>query len=234
MIKLPSVITEDVWFYENNKEVLKEHLGKPYISYSSISSWEEYNDDYIKNKFAGIPSETVYTRFGNYLGEAVENGEFGEENPDNFIGQENFELIPRTKKGYKESYERFVVLDFGEFIFIGFIDMMFEKKKKAFVEDLKTGGNKKEVQYSLPKYVQVVLYAMALLEEGYDIEGISVWFVRRTGSHIKPPLKISDEQFRIELPFTEERIEYALDKVNRVVKEISDLYKTYLKFFGNE
>jgi len=119
-IVLPSVISEDCWFYEANKEKLEPFLGVPYISYSSVSSWEEYDDSFIKEKLAKIKlPQGLYACLGNYLGEAVETGEFAEENPNGFTGQENFHLIERPENA---KYERFILIDRGEYILIGFIE----------------------------------------------------------------------------------------------------------------
>mgnify|MGYP006363267569 CR=1 FL=1 len=101
----------------------------------------------------------------------------------------------------------------------------------ADVADIKTGGAGKESEYKKESYIQLVLYAYALVLEGYTINNLGAWFCRRTGSHIKPPLNLSTEQFYIPLDYTKERVKYALDKVNRVVSEISELYSVYLKFF---
>lgn len=232
-IQLPSVISEDSWFYKDNEELCKPHLGKPYISYSSVTSWEEYREDFIKQKFAGIEVPgNVYSDFGSYLGEAVENGEFGE-NPHGFTGQDNFKpfLDDRPENG---EYEKMILIDMGEYVILGFIDIFsLNDEGAAIVVDLKSGGKNKEEQYMDPKYVQVILYAKAIEDSGTPVAVTGVWFVRRENSHFKPPLHISDEQFFIELEFTEERKQYAIDKVDRVVKEISACYKTFKKVFGN-
>ena len=51
---LPSVLTENSWFYKLHEEELKPFLGQPYLSYSSAESWESYQEDFIKQKFAGL------------------------------------------------------------------------------------------------------------------------------------------------------------------------------------
>jgi hypothetical protein len=230
-IVLPSVISEDNWFYKDNEELCKPHLGKPYISYSSITAWEEYREDFIKQKFVGIKLDGgVYAELGSYLGEAVENGFFAEENPHEFTGQENFQLIERPENA---QYERMILIDMGDYVVIGFIDILHEYEPKVVhVRDLKSGGKGKEKYYMSKEYIQVILYALALEREGYKIGKTDVWFVRRTGSHVRPPLHISDEQFNIPLTYDEERKQYALDKTDRVVREISDCYRTYNKIFA--
>lgn len=229
-VTLPSIIKEDSWFYKDNEEVCKPHLNKPYISYSSVSSWEDYKDNFIKEKFAKIKlPEGIYAALGSYLGSAVEEGKFPTENPYGFTGQENFHLIERPENA---KYERFILIDFGDYVCIGFVDIWNEiSPNKLSIKDLKSGGAKKEDTYKDSKYIQVILYAHAAEKEGYEIVETGVWFVRRTGSHINPPLNISSEQFFIPLEYSPERVKYALEKVDRVVKEISDLYTTYLKFF---
>ena len=232
-IELPSVLTKDSWFYEANKEMCDPHLGKPYISYSSVNSWEDYREDFIKQKFAKIEVPgSVYANFGSYLGEAVEHGKFGE-NPDGFVGQENFQPFLDDRPEGAE-YEKMILIDMGDYVILGFIDIFsLNEDEAAIVVDLKTGGKGKEKQYESEDYIQIPLYAKAIEDQGIKIATTGVWFVRREGSHIKPPLAVSKDQFWIELPYNEERVKYALDKVDRVVKEISSCYKTYKKIFGN-
>lgn len=231
-IVLPSVVTEDVWFYEENKKVLEPHLGKPYISYSTASGWLNpmYRPDMIKQKFAGIElSAGLYAEFGTYVGEGVENGKL-DENNKSFKGQEFFELIPRPEGA---EYERFVLIDFGTFIFIGFIDIYVESEQGVTVTDLKTGGKNKEKEYMSPDYTQVPLYATALENEGKTILDTNVWFVRRGGSHISPPLSLTADQFKIDIKYDKSVSKNAVSKLEKAVKEISDHYKTFIKVFGS-
>lgn len=230
-IILPSKITEDSWFYKDNEELCKPHLDKYYISYSSVSSWEGYKDSFIKEKFAKIKlPEGVYGVLGTYVGEAIENGKFSENNPHGFIGQENLDFEKLRPKG--ALYEKMILIDRGDYVIIGFIDIWKElSPNKVHLRDIKTGGKNKEDFYKDKDYIQVILYAYAEELAAKEIEKTDVYFIRREGSHVKPPLSISKEQFEIPLEYNKERVQYALDKVDRVVKEISNLYKTYIKYF---
>lgn len=229
-INLPSKLSKDNWFYEENKGLLDTHLGKFYISYSTVSSWEDYRTDFIKQKLAGIKlPDSIYGSFGSWVGTSVEHGEI-QANNYGFTGGENINLIER-KEG--DEYERMILVDMGEYVIIGFIDIMRELSPLvADVEDIKTGGAKKEEEYKKESYIQLILYAYALVLEGYKINKIGVWFCRRTGSHIKPPLNLSTEQFYIPLDYTGERVKYALAKVERVVSEISEYFTCYEKYFA--
>jgi hypothetical protein len=226
MMNLPTVLTETTRFYkEPYIEQLKPFLGKPYISYSSVGSWNEYKDNFIKEKLVGIKlPQGIYASFGNYVGEAIENGFFGE-NPYGFIGQENLDL-ERYRKPNAE-YEKLIVIDRGGFIIVGFIDIYYEQDGKKYLEDMKTGGKGKESSYSSEDYLQTVLYNHALNGECET----GVHFIRRENSHIKPPLKISTEQFYIPVEYNEKRVKKALDKVDKTAKEISEINTTYQKYF---
>jgi len=235
MIKLPSVLTEETWFYKErplDQHRLKPYLNKPYISYSSVDSYFNYPEDFIKQKFAKIElPEGIYGKFGSYCGEALENGFFPEDNPDNFYGQENMDL--EVLRGESAEYERMIIIDRGEYFIIGFIDRLTHSESGAHVRDQKTGGKLKEVKYQSEEYIQVSLYSYALELEGIKIAQTDVYFIRREGSHVNPPLGIGKEQFIIPITYNEQTVKYALDKVDKAVKEISELYSTYLKIFKN-
>lgn len=226
-IELPSVLTEETWFYKDNEDILKKFLGKPYISYSTETSFTEYFEDFVKQKLAKIklPS-SVYAEFGSWAGEYVETGE--KVLDTDFGGSDNLDLIPREEGAV---YERPVVIDYGDFFLIGFIDIFKEENGLVSIVDLKTGGKNKEAKYKSDDYIQVLLYAYAVEEEGYKIGECGVYFCRRTGSHFKPPLTLSEEQFFIPIEYNRKKAEKAVKKVEQTAKKISDLYKTYKRFF---
>lgn len=233
MINLTSKLTEDTWFYKEEKyqEQLKPFLGKPYISYSTMESWEEYTEDFIKEKLVGLPQPFgIYKEFGSYLGTAYENGKFPEQNQFGFIGQENLDLS--KYRNDNAEYEKLIIIDRGDYIIVGFIDK-FERLEdgSVWVNDLKSGGAKKEEKYASDDYTQVPLYSHALEVKGEKIGRTDVLFIRRENSHIKPPLKIGKEQFYIPVNYNKEKVDKALKKVDRVVKEITEIKNVYEKYF---
>lgn len=232
-LNLPSILTEDTHFYQEHKEKLNPYLGRPYISYSSVNSWMDYKDDFIKQKFAGIKlKDGVYAKMGNYIGEAIENGKFNEENPYGFIGQENLDLDRYRKPGAE--YEKLIIIDRGDYFIVGFIDVFYIQEETPTVEDMKSGGKGKESSYESEEYIQTVLYGHAIEQEYKREPKIGVNFIRREGSHVNPPLKIGKEQFYISNTYSQDKVKLALDKVDKAVKEISELYGTYLKIFAEK
>lgn len=228
-LKLPTVLKETTRFYKDHEELLKPYLGRPYLSYSSKNSFEGYENSFIKEKIAKLPKvSNIYADMGSYLGKAVEKGVFPEENPHRFTGQENLGKVPRPDNA---EYEKMILIDRGSYIIIGFIDICEDTDEGVNVGDLKTGGKDKEKTYASEGYIQIPLYAVGLEEQGKNINKTYVWFVRRTGSHFKPPLHISDEQFEIEVPYNKEIGKKALEAMDIAAKEISCIYTTYSKIF---
>lgn len=232
-VNLVSKLTEDTWFYKVDKyqEQLKPFLGKPYISYSTMESWIEYTEDFIKEKLVGLPQQPgIYKDLGSYLGHAYEHGEFPLENPRGFIGQENIDFDEIRHPDAE--YEKLIIIDCGEYFIVGFIDKFVRFEDGVWVNDLKTVGKDKEKKYMGEDYTQVILYSHALEKLGEKIKRTDVLAVRREGSHINPPLKIGKEQFYIPLDYNEKRVKFALDKVDKAVKEISEIKTVYDKYFG--
>ena len=231
-INLPSILTEQTHFYkEPYKEQLEPFLGRPYISYSTVESWNEYREDFIKEKLVKLPQPFgIYKEFGSYLGTAYENGNFEHENPHGFIGQENLDLS--KYRNDSAEYEKLIIIERGDFIVVGFIDK-YEKLEdgSVWVNDLKSGGAKKEEKYAGEDYHQVNLYAHALEQNGEEIGRTDVLFVRRESSHYKPPLKISKEEFYIPVDYSEKRVKKALDKVDKTVKEITEIKTVFDRYF---
>lgn len=225
MINLLSKIDESNWFYSSNEELCKPFIGKPYISYSTSESYLNYTEDFIKEKLVGIPPpKKIYAEFGSYVGYALEHGKFPDENPFGFEGQENFDFSSRVVDA---EYEKMIIIDRGDYCIIGFIDEF----HNGLVKDQKTGGKDKEKDYSSKEYTQTVLYCYGVELQGEEVKGTSVKFIRRVGSHVNPPLAISKEQFEIPLEYNEERLKYALSKIDKSVKGISSIKTTYDKFF---
>jgi len=116
---------------------------------------------------------------------------------------------------------------------IGFIDIYSEDTEGCTVFDVKSGGKEKENYYKSLDYIQVILYAHAMELNNKKIKKTGVYFIRREGSHVNPPLKIGKEQFTIPLDYNKDRVNFSLDKVKKAVEEISEFKNIFDKFFAN-
>lgn len=229
---LPSKITENSWFYKEKryKKHIEPYLGRYYLSYSSNNAWSNplYTGGFIREKMMGFPfTQNIYASLGNFVGESVEKGEI-QENKHGFLGEENIKKIERPEGA---EYERLVIIDMGEFVFLGFIDIYLETEKGVSIGDLKTGAKKSIKDYKSKDYTQVVLYAHTLEQEGKNILDTYVLFIERIGSHINPPLKITENQTRIPIEYSEKRVKYALNKLEMAAREIAECYAVYNKYF---
>jgi hypothetical protein len=108
---------------------------------------------------------------------------------------------------------------------LGFID----SNKKDFTEiiDYKTGGLKKEFQYSKPDYTQLCLYALSLRQEtGITPVEASVEFIRRKGNAFRgQELTVGDEVISIPVDISLERLKHVYWDTLNVAKEIEQFYK---------
>lgn len=228
-INLPSILTEDTHFYEEYKDQLQPYLGRQYISYSTASSYAEYLEDFIKGKIVGIRQPgSIYTDAGVLVGTALETGVWPQEVPADI--KTELELEPLRVEGAE--YERLIVIDRGEYIIVGFIDQFISEPDGVSVYDFKTGSASKKKQYLSEDYTQVILYAYAEELKGNTIKNTGVQFILRSGSHLNPPLVITNEVEYLPLEYNKKRVKYALDKIDKAVEGISKLYTTYQKIFN--
>lgn len=235
-INLPTKI-KDSWFYqeEQYKEQLKEYEDWSYISYSTAGDLTEYFEDLIKEKVTKVKdfSSSVYSEFGNYVGEYIEQGVLPQNNPNDFKIDDSFDVSKFRPEGAE--YEKLVTLELSKeekVLFIGFIDVYFERDGLSYLRDNKTGSATKKSNYQKDKYTQLVLYATALEQIGYKIGGIGIDFLERKGSHINPPLVLTGKHTDIPLEYSKERVKFAIDTLLKNTQYISDLYTTYKKYFS--
>ena len=230
--------------YDDKSGKYPEHHGKNKLSYSQINSWKDpkYSHDYIKQYFTGIEIPSgVYANYGSACGTFIEG-----------IGTQNMECHNEYKHLLSEydrdvltnnieypnntAYEDLIVLDCGDFVIEGFIDRsIYLNDKKLIVEDIKTGSVKnKSGFYKSDDYKQTNLYSYAKEKEGYIIEDCRVIMFDRAGNNSeKSPIRLTGKVEIIPTYYNREKFEEWLKNVSKVAKEISDVYKTYLKYFNN-
>ena len=196
----------------------KDKNGVGRLSYSQISLFKRSKSEYYESYIQGKPFEgNAYTDFGSKVGEALEHNDFSSFKKDE---QETLKKVKRL-----DEFEREVRLNYEGFYVLGFID----SNKKDFTEiiDYKTGGLKKEFQYSKPDYNQLCLYALSLRQEtGITPVEASVEFIRRKGNAFRgQALTVGDEVISIPVDISLERLKSVYWETLNVAKEIEQFYK---------
>ena len=195
----------------------KDKDGISRLSYSQISLFKRSKSEYYESYIEGKPFEgNEYTDFGSKVGEALENNNFKAFKKDE---QETLKKVKRL-----DEFEREVRLNYEGFYVLGFID----SNKSDFTEiiDYKTGGLKKEFQYSKPDYNQLCLYALSLRQEtGITPVEASVEFIRRKGNAFKgQALTVGDEVISIPVDISLERLKHVYWDTLNVAKQIEKFY----------
>lgn len=196
----------------------KDKNGKYYLSYSQISlfkrSKEEYYDNYILNKpFKG----NAYTDFGTKVGSALENNLFS------MFDDKERKVLSTAKR--LDVFERRTFLNYEGFYVIGFIDSI--KEDMSELLDYKTGGIKKEKEYTKESYTQLQLYALSIRQEtGITPSKASVEFIRRKGNAFKGEvLKVAEEPIiTIDVDISIKRLTSVYWDTLNTAKQISDFY----------
>tara|TARA_R110000803_G_scaffold12771_1_gene36432 strand:+ start:84 stop:704 length:621 start_codon:yes stop_codon:yes gene_type:complete len=196
----------------------KDKDGISRLSYSQISLFKRSKSEYYESYIEGKPFEgNEYTDFGSKVGEALEHNDFSSFKKDE---QETLKKVKRL-----DEFEREVRLNYEGFYVLGFID----SNKSDFTEiiDYKTGGLKKEFQYSKPDYNQLCLYALSLRQEtGITPLEASVEFIRRKGNAFRgQALTVGDEVISIPVDISLERLKSVYWDTLNVAKEIEQFYK---------
>ena len=195
----------------------KDKDGISRLSYSQISLFKRSKSEYYESYIEGKPFEgNEYTDFGSKVGEALEHNDFSSFKKDE---QETLKKVKRL-----DEFEREVRLNYEGFYVLGFID----SNKSDFTEiiDYKTGGLKKEFQYSKPDYNQLCLYALSLRQEtGITPVEASVEFIRRKGNAFRgQALTVGDEVISIPVDISLERLKHVYWDTLNVAKQIEKFY----------
>lgn len=218
----------------------KDEDGKQYISYSQLSKFKKSKREYIRDYFFGedTSSEALkkYGEFGSRVGESFENSDFSKWDRE---GEAFLKSLPHF-----DEFERKIKLDMGSYYVLGFVDSNTKPEKigrsnKLWVReivDYKTGEiEKRRPDYESEDYNQLEIYSGALLQEfGRLPEKVSVVLIGRAGNAFKgEELTLTKEAAIIPKEIDLEAVERVKESIDKTVKEISDLYKAFLKLKGN-
>lgn len=208
--------------------------GRPYLSYSQISTWKKSKRDYIRQYFFGedFSGMSDYMDFGSKVGNALEKNDFSEFTKEE---QKFLKTIPRY-----DQFEREINLQMDGYFVKGFIDTnTTENTEKGElvkkIADYKTGEiEKKESEYASDDYIQLDIYAASIQQEtGVLPEEVSVFLIDRTGNAFKgEPLRLGERYITITKKVDDKRVKVVMNEVNKIAQEISEYYQVFLKLNG--
>lgn len=233
---LPSIYKER----EDNPvpERFKKFIGRPAMSYSTYIAFTEegYRGEWLGNKFLNTPREdTIFTLFGSSVGNYQET-----KIPQPHLTQFDMSVLDKENPANsKAEYEREVVIDRGSYILYGFVDRLIGVEEKVIeLVDFKTGSiDKKAKEYASEEYNQTTMYSYALEEEGFKINSSGVILFDRKGNTLeegnKNVLRLTGEIEYIDTPYSRERAEKFLLKVDETAKKIEEYYKLYQKILAS-
>ena len=223
----------------------KKYDGREKISYSQYTSFisPEYNGQYYASYFLKLRDPgNIFSDFGGWCGEYIEK----REDESLYLSEEDKKVLMSIERPKNTEYEREIVIDLLPFgvdaVLQGFIDEIAIEENSATIIDSKTGNVKSKVSYySDPKqYGQTSIYSYEIENEGYDIGYSGVILFGRKGNtlekiHSKANnplwLRLDGNIEYIPTPYSRKRTETLLKKISKTVVEISEHYKTYLKYF---
>ena len=216
---------------------------KPKISYSQYSSYKDpdYQNQYYLQYFSGISLPSgEFAEMGTSTGQFIEDVGMVITPPrKGCLSDEDVEVI-LNKITFPPNcvYEDRIIVDCGDFFIEGYADRIkYLDNKEVEVEDFKTLNlDKKADFYASEEYAQTALYSYQKEIEGYKVVRSFVTGIGRKGSSLSGAgnfkMRLSGEVKEIETPYTKERGEKIIKDITVVVKQISDEYKIFKKYFS--
>ena len=216
--------------------------GKAKISYSQYSSYKdsEYQDQYYIQYFSGISLPSgEFAEMGTSAGQFIEDVGMGTAHPrTGCLSKEDVEII-LDKITFPPNciYEDKIIVDCDDFYIEGYADRIkYLDNKEVEVEDFKTLNiDTKKKFYESEEYGQTALYSYQKEKEGYKVVRSFVTGLGRKGSSLDGKgnfkMRLSGVVEQIETPYTKERGEKVIEDITKVVHQISDEYKIFLKYF---
>ena len=229
IILLPRVYSNDI--EEGCSGNYPQHKGKPKLSYSQYTSWTDpkYHMQYRSQYFGGVrDGGNPFSDFGGEVGVWLETD--GKDSGP-MLSERDVEILTSVERHSDAKYEVEIVVDRGWYVIQGFIDYEVLLKGGLNIKDYKTGAiAKKEEFYGSDEYQQTTLYAYQREIEGEKIAYSGVTLLDRKGNTFQNiPLALTGEIMEIETPYSKERAETFLKKMDSVAEEIARSYKLFLQ-----
>lgn len=185
-IILPRVYTEELWEKGGKREYSKQFIGKPYISWSQV---ESYNDTKgFNTSFRGDLEWILKYLIGAEFPD-MGWGEFGNMVEDYICNREHKDKFSESERAVLESikplgiFQREITLYIEELdiIVLGYIDDMALTNDVAVIRDYKTKSESSKKDLHEDKKHQLEIYAWGLEQEGYTVDSAEYTVIERLG-----------------------------------------------------
>ena len=228
--------------FEDRNSKRPECKGKPKLSYSQYTSYKdpEYQNQYYIQYFSGIELPSgEFAAFGSACGNFIEDTANGVTPVVDLLSGDDIKTL--LELDYPENcvYEDEIIVDLGEFCLEGYTDRTWYKENNEVeIRDYKTLNlDKKKDFYASDDYGQTALYSHQKEKELYIVTKSEVCGLGRKGSSLSGTgnfkMRLSGQVEIIPTPYTKERGDKIVEDITKVVNQISDEYKIFLKYFKN-
>lgn len=219
----------------------EKFVGKPMISWSQIETWNDKqgfntglkgNQEYILKYFSGATFPDMgWGQFGTEAEGYICERQYVE----NFTEEERAVLDTIEPLGV---FQQEVLVDFGEFVVLGYIDDASPDFKR--IRDYKTKSESSKKDLHEDKKHQLELYALWVLQEYGFVPEAEYCVIERLGGAEcmkgggREVLKIGKQVWYEPYTIAEGRLEETKQLVLNSVKEISAAYRTFKKVFESQ
>ena len=236
-LELPKKYSREQWERGGSRPEHEKFIGMPVTSWSQVESWT------AKKGFnTGMAGNKEYM-IRYFLGERFPDmgwGQFGTEVEDCVTLGQCEPFTPKELETIKDIeplgvFQEEIVIDFGDFCLLGYIDDMSEPKDGVvdIVRDYKTKSKSSKADLHDPKKLQLELYILGLQQRGLKVDKAEYVIIERLGGREcmqgggRKSLSIGKNVWRETYMFSQKSIERAESIVRESVKEISNYYKVF-------
>jgi len=263
-LKLPQIYTEAQWVRGGSIPEHKQYIGKYYLSWSQIESYNDkkgFNTgfdgclEYILVKFSKIDFKDM--GWGQF-GQEIESYITLRDKDLQTLSKEDVEVLNNAKVNLSDKEKEILhkIKPLGIFqrevcyyveeldiIVLGYIDDMTPPNDKNEIEllrDYKTKSESSKKDLHDDKKHQIELYTLDLMQKGYKVLKAEYCIIERGGGYEcmqgggRSSLFVKDKIWYEPYSWDEKRLKQTHQLVVKTAKEISDLYSTYIKIFGDE
>jgi hypothetical protein len=244
MIELPKKYTEFLWEKGGKVEEHRQYIGKNCVSWSQIESFNDktgFNTgllgkyEYFIKYFSGQSFPDMgWAQFGqeveNYITEKLD--------ADKFSNKEK-ETLNKIKPLGVFQQEILIYFEDLDTVVLGYLDDSTPPKEKTvnLLRDYKTKSESSKKDLHDDKKHQLEIYILGLRQKGLEVTNAEYCIIERLGGREcmqgggREVLKVGEKIWYEPYSWDEKRLQQTEKMVKDTIKEISEYWKIYQKYF---